>query len=368
MSTNDRIHGAHRESERHNNGRKLAAALLALTLVALLGGLAWTLASSVRSSDQSAVEAPERVMSKPDALEAGLAAAAVHQRDGRFAEAAAIVARLAEQTPFDPRVRLAWAQALVGRGDHTGAYEQYQAAIAIEQDSSEALTNNPALAELHGEAGTCAMVAGLADRAVEHYTAAQTADTSNPRYPLYLAMAQIRSGNDAAAMVSLVRTTLLKPDLAEAWGTMAELELKQNHLGLAAQHLDKALALQPDSVKWRLVQGRLLNRKGEPEKALTVLSALPEQSRVAGPVLRLMGETYGLLNRPTDAAALYDNAARAAGSDAELWYQAALWHRRAGDEPRAAAAASNAALLGHEQARRFNEQNSTASGGEEAPG
>lgn len=359
-----------------SNARRAFSTFAAVALVALvfvLAGVTWALVSALRA-DQADAESTAHARAGSAAkaagpaanagagvraVEAGLDAAATYHRDGLFAEAAAILAKLADDVPFDPRIRLALAQALIGRGDHAAAYEQYQAAIAIEQQSASAssggiaqsMSNNPPLAQLQAEAGTCALKAGLVDRAIEHYTAAQLADATNPRYPLFLAMAQIRAGDDSAAMASLVRVTLLEPDSAEAWGTMAELELRKNRVDLASQHLDRAIALQPDLVKWRLVQGRIFNRKREPERALAVLGALPDEARVTKPVLQLMGESFGLLARPADAAAMYDRAAKAQPTDPELWYQSALWHQRAGNAQASRKSASTAAMLGHPEAR-----------------
>ncbi|MBX3384968.1 MAG: hypothetical protein KF768_00190 [Phycisphaeraceae bacterium] len=341
-------------------GFSLWAAAALIALVVVLAALTWGLASALRS-DQGENRANVRtsdMSGAAHAVEAGLAAAAEHLRTGRFAEASAILAKLTEDAPFDSRVRLAHAQALIGLGEHARAYDQYLAAITVEQEGAAAstggivqsITNNPALAQLHGEAGTCALKAGFVDRAIEHYAAAQLADSTNPRFPLFLAMAQIRAGEDGAAMASLVRVTLLQPDAAEAWGTMAELELRKNRVDLAAQHLDRALALQPDQLKWRLVQGRIFNRKGEPERTVALLSALGPEALKNRAALRLMGESYGLLGRPADAAALYERAAQAEPTDADLWYQAALWHERAGDADKRRRTASTAAMLGHPEA------------------
>lgn len=300
---------------------------------------------------------------RPDAFDTALAAAATYQRDSKFAESAAILAKLAEQSPTDQRVRLAWGQALLGMKEYAKAYAQYEAALALEPNASNpgAAGVNPRAGQLHAEAGSVAFLAQLPARAVEHYSMAQTAEPTNPRHPLYLAMAQLRvaetsnspSELESAAMASLVRATLLDPDMGEAWGTMAELELRRNHADLAAQHLEKALKLQPESTKWRLVQARVLNRQSKPEDAVAVLSGLPAADRMSKPVLKLLGESFGLLKRPGDAADAYQRAAEQNTGDAELWYQAAVWHQRAGRTEPARKAAKLAASLGSQEAREL---------------
>ena len=316
---------------------------------------------------------------KAGAVEAGLAAAAKYQTTNRFAEATAILSKLTEQAPTDQRVRMALAQALLGERSFSKAYEQYEAAISLDGSSSggvqAVIAQNPKLAQLHAEAGTCAMMVansaataenGAASaptvgigRAIEHYSMAQTLDPTNARYPLFLAMAQMKGGtaeSDSAAMASLVRASVLQPDLAEAWGTMGELELKRNRADLAAQHVDKAIKLQPEQPKWRVVRARIFNRQGEPEVALSTLAGLDEATRNSEGVLRLRGESYGLLKKPLDAAIMYEHAANMSASasktaDPELWYRAALWYQRGGDLGKAKGAAEMAAMLGHAPAR-----------------
>jgi predicted Zn-dependent protease len=293
------------------------------------------------------------------AIEAGIEAATQYQRDRKFAEAAAILAKLSEQSPTDRAVRIAYAQALIGLEKHTEAYSQYQAAIALSGDSpskSSAPTppkRDPVLAQLHFEAGTTANMANLTARAEEHYSMAQTLDPGESRYPLFLAMMQIKRDDDAAAAGSLLRAVKLNPDLAEGWGTLAELELKKNQIGLAAQHVEAARTLQPTLSRWRIVQARVLNRQGEPEKAAAILQALPESERADKNILALHAESCGLMRKPRDAAVMYESAAAHAPTDAEIAYQAALWFDRASDRAKAMEFAQRAAMLGHEGAKEL---------------
>ena len=83
-------------------------------------------------------------------------------------------------------------------------------------------------------------MAGQNDRAEEHYWMAQVLDAAEPRYPLFLGMMQIKKGDDDAAAASLLRAVKISPELAEGWGTLAELELKKNQNTLAAQHIERA--------------------------------------------------------------------------------------------------------------------------------
>jgi predicted Zn-dependent protease len=167
-------------------------------------------------------------------------------------------------------------------------------------------------------------------------------------------MVQLKEGgkeNETAATASLLRATHLNPDLGEAWGTLAEIALRNDQLSIAEQHLEKARKLQPDVVRWRLVEARILNRRGQAEQAAAVLTALRPEQRNEPVVLGVLAESYGLMRRPADAAAIYAQASKAAATPSpELAYQAALWFERAGDKGQAMGFAKTAAMLGHADA------------------
>lgn len=292
-------------------------------------------------------------------IETGLASAAEYQRSGKFAEASTILSKLAKQAPTDRAVRLAYAQALLGQKRYEEALPQFDAAIALSSSAANSTTattpqtRDPVLAQLHFEAGTCANAAGQIDKAREHYQTAQALDPSEPRYPVFLAMIQIRAGDDVAAMASLVRSIKLNPDLAEAWGTMAELELKSNRLALAQQHLEKAVKLQPEVSRWRIVEARILNRQGDPERAATILQALPPGELAAKSVMGLLAESFGMMKKPGDAAMMYERAYAQTPNEPELAYLAATWYQRAGQPAKARAHAMTASTLGYAPAKEL---------------
>lgn len=340
-------------------------------LMAIVGLLAVVLAVGTLVAVKSLVAPPSaadaaaaKMRDGARAIEAGLEAAATYQREKKFAEAAAIMDKLSQQSPTDRAVRIAYAQALIGLERHADAYQQYQAAIALSDDpkvkigTEEAkiagVRRDPALAQLHFEAGTCANVAGgagMIDRAEEHYWMAQVLDPGEARYPLFLAMMHIKKGDDAAAAASLIRSVKIKPDLAEAWGTMAELELRKNQNSLAGQHIETARKLQPGVTRWALVQARVFNRQGDPQKAATIIEALPPAQRMDKATLSLMAESYGLMQSPTQAASMYETAAKAMPADPEIACAAAQWWERAGDRAKAMEYARTATMLGSEEGR-----------------
>lgn len=345
----------------------VTAAVLGLVAVAI-GVFALRSALTGPRSAEAAGATTERQKGRATAaaIEAGLEAAARYQRDNQFEQAATILAKLSETNPTDLTVRRSYAQALLGLKQYDRAYEQYQAAVSLLPAGSTrqiAQGADAEAAQLHFEAGTCATMAGKVDRSIEHYSMAQTANPREPKYPLYLAMVQIKAGGadaESAAMASLLRAAKLNPELAEAWGTLAELELRRDQLGLAAQHVAEARRLQPAVAKWRLVEARILNRRGQAEQAATLLLALDQAQRLQPAVLTVLGESYGLLRKPAEAAKLYADAFAAVAPDgqpnAEFAFQAALWFERAGDEASAAKFATSASMLGHGGARTMAER------------
>lgn len=346
-----------RETARPAGGARGAVVGLAV----LLAGITGVVVLSARQQPRSVGAAVPRGTTggaPAAAAQAAIEAAARHQAQGRFGEAAAILRGVVDADPTDRDARLSLARALMGQHLYPDAYAQYEAALALSTPGAVqriAREGDAAAAQLHFEADTCASMAGRLDRAEEHYSMAQTADPREARYPLYLAMVQLKKGGQecqTAAVASLLRATHLNPELGEAWGTLAEISLRQDQLSIASQHVEKARRLQPDVVRWRLVEARVLNRRGEASQAAALLTALPEAERRNPQVLAVLSESFGLMKRPIEAARAYAAAfAASAPPDPELAYQAALWFERAGDVRAAAEHATAAAALGHADAR-----------------
>jgi tetratricopeptide (TPR) repeat protein len=303
---------------------------------ALVGGGVYVVRQALKAP--SPAEASMGAMPKPPPLPVEKlmeeAKAAASQRE--YGRSEAILLKAVESYPDDARAHLQLAQVMVTQKKFKEAYPEYEAAIATSPKGSGAsAVGDP---KLHFEAGTVADEAGLVERAEEHYSMAQTGDPTEPRYPLYLAMVQIKLGKDGPALASLIRATKLNPELAAGWGTLAELALKENQLDLALQHVDKARHLEPEMGRWRVVEARIRKRRageGDIEQALQLLLSLDRAERAKPDVLRALGECYGLLKRPADAAYMYAEACRVRPDDADAAYQAALWYQRAGNEAEA---------------------------------
>jgi tetratricopeptide (TPR) repeat protein len=308
------------------------------------------------SGQGGAVPARAVAAKDPNAVSKILTAVRSYQDQREYSKAAAILERAVEEHALDADLRVEYARTLVSLQKYPEAYAQYEAALSLgagESPGADPGSKPVSDPKLHFEAGTIASKAGLTARAEEHYSMAQSADPAEPKYPLYLAMVQLKEGKDDAATASLIRAVKLSPDMAEAWGTLAEISLKQNRLGLAAQHIEKARKLQPEVARWRLDEARVLKRQGgkaDIEKAAGLILAMDKADRMKPEVMGVLAECYGLMHRPDDAAAMYAEASRARPTDGETAYQAAVWYERAGNKEESARFAGAAAALGHEGA------------------
>jgi len=307
-----------------------------------------------------------------EAIEAAIASAQHYANNREYPKAEAILTRAVEEFPTDQPLRLELARTLVAEQKFAAAYPHYEAAIALGIPSTGESASAPASRaqrvvgdpKLHFEAGTIASKAGLLDRAEEHYSMAQTGDMTDPRYPLFLGMVQLRLNREDAAQASLIRSVTLDAGQAPAWGTLGELSLKKNQLSLAIQHIEKARKLDPDTPRWRLTEAKARKRRseqGDVEMAAQLLLAMDKSEQLRPDAVGVLAECYGLLHRPKDAATLYADAARIDPKNSELAYQAGAWFQRAGDVPSALRYAKVAAMLGNEPAQALVKELDSAS-------
>lgn len=298
----------------------------------------------------SGTSAPGTAAADPAAIDKIITAAGQLQQQGEPAKAEAILKQAVLEHPEHQRLRLTLSDFLVTQKRTEEAYEQITRALEIGP--------RDAAAEFH--AGTLATMLNKLEQAADHYSFAQQSDPAKPETPLFLAQVQMRLNRLDAAKASLLRAGKLTPDRAIVWGTLAEIALRENNLVMARQHIAKARELEPRVTAWRLIEARMLNRDRQPEEALTLLLALDPVEQRDLPVLRLIGESYGLLQRPADAAKRFVQASDALPSDADLAFDAAQWLERAGDRTNAGVYATRAAALGKKEAQAMATRLSSA--------
>lgn len=322
----------------------LGLAVAAVTILALMSGRRGSGFASMQSKDPAgtstgSMQSPAQAIDH-EAVRAALARAADLEAQGQFADAIGVLARAVQTTPSDQELRERLANLYMGQKKPGEAYEQFTEAIRI----------GPKRPDLDFAAGTMASMAGKPDVAISHYLAAQEADKTNAKYPLYAAQLQLLQGQKEAGKASLLRVTLLEPDNAFAWGTLADVALQENNAHIALQHIAKARKIQPDFLAWRLIQARAHKRVGQAEEALLALEGVSDLDRFNEFVLSTQAECFGLLSKPGEAAKRYAAAADALPAQTEFAYQAAVWFEKAKDPAKARDYAKRAATQGHKGA------------------
>ncbi len=278
-----------------------------------------------------------------DTITAAINAADEYMRSGQYVNAGVILDRATKKFPDDRQLRELYAASLIGQQRPADALVQLEEALRI----------GPPTVKLYLDAGVIANEAGKTDRAAELLNLGALKDPTQPQLPLYLAMVQIKQGNDAAATATLVKALRIKDDLPEAWGTLAELALKTNDLTLARQHVGKARALQPESVRWRNVEAKIEKREGKPRAAIDLLQAFDPEDLYKANALSTLADALTMDGKPLAAARAYSQAAINIATDGELYYQAALLFKKAGDASMAEASARMARDLKHDKAQEF---------------
>lgn len=323
--------------ESRRGAARTAALVAGVGAVALAGAGFWWVSSRPPAGADAGTPAPEVAGVKT--LADLVTSASVHAARGDTAAAEAIYRSAIEQYPEDTDLRTGYAELLVGLERYEEAYRQLEQVVRTSAGDAELLFR----------AGQLAATIGDHDAALVHFTQAQGVDPGNPVYPLVIGNEQMRRGEFEAANASFVRASVLAPDLVHAWGALAKLALRQNRPGLALQHAERAIELQPDEPAWRLYQARAMKRQGDHEGALLILTALDKGVQAQPAYLQTIGECLGLMGRPADAAARYAEAARAS-EDADLAFQTGVWFQRAGDVGEARRWGREAVRRGHPRA------------------
>ncbi|VAX41807.1 hypothetical protein MNBD_PLANCTO03-577, partial [hydrothermal vent metagenome] len=278
----------------------LAAAGAGASMVLLAGVVTWRVRTAVpadpeqttspANGNQVAADRSEP-LPKTDPITPILDAADTLVRQHQADRAEAVLRAAIREHPEDQQLRLALAGACILQHKLGAAYEQYEAALAI----------GPRTAETEFNAGTLASQLGRLDRAEEHFATAQATDTADARFPLYLAQVQVRQGRIPEARKNLLLATRLDETLAVAWGTLAELSLRGNEPNIAIQLVARARQLEPRVAAWRVIEARAKNRIGKPAEALVALGGISEAERRQLPILRLIGQCYGMMGKPAEA-------------------------------------------------------------------
>ncbi len=277
------------------------------------------------------------------ALRAGLEAAAEYVASDRDEQAAIILEKLAQEYPKEPLVWQQFAEVRLHQGRAEEAYAMFQTVIELGRSDRGVRIN----------AGVLASSLNRLDEAILHLQEACRLDPTDVQAPLYLANLYRKTHENARAQEQLLKVIHLDEAQHLAWGGLAQIAFVENKLDLAEQHLARARALEPRFATWRILEAKILRRRGKPDAAITLLAALGEdryQQEVVDEIAQcwaLLGsprkaaqEHVDFLNRRTDALPSAIAAARyflMAGerAEAESWMRYAL--RLSPDSPEAQA-------------------------------
>jgi predicted Zn-dependent protease len=330
-------------AERTRRANAKSSLLVAVGLLLAIGSVLWLALGPGGSPRRPSSIAPATdALRVPvgEAVETILQAVQTQVRTGRHEEARAVLAEAVSNYPDQQPLRSAYADVLVALSRPAEAYEQYVAALSI----------GPRAAEAEFAAGTMANLTGRSALALEHYTAAQTADPANPIYPLYLAQVQRKLNQTEEAKASLLRVVNLQPDNAIGWGTLADIYLGENKLDLAQQHVARARRIEPLVGAWRLIEARILKRQSKPDEALLVMEGLSEPERQQVHNARLIAECHAMRGEMERAVTVVVAASDSNPADAELALEAAIWLQRTDQLDRAREYARRAQMLGSDRA------------------
>lgn len=96
-------------------------------------------------------------------------------------------------------------------------------------------------------------------------------------------------------------------------------------------------------------------RNRDPEGAITLLSALPEDDLLRPETAYILAECYGMVGRAGDAASRLIDVAQRNPEDPKLAFEVAKWLERVGDRAQAVLWARKAQGLGNSQANGWIE-------------
>lgn len=327
-----------------NNGVRSGSARitgLILGVLALLGlaAAAYAIYTLAQPTPKTPTEEPtvEEGIASTRTLEGVLASVQTLVRDEEYSQARTVLESAVVQYPGDLDLRVSYGDLLMVTGAYGEAYDQFVAAIEI----------GPATADMEFTAGTLANTLGQKEAAVGHYERALRMNPGNPEYPLYLAAVQIQMNNLIDAKTNLALAAQLAPERAEVWAMRADVALRENKGSIALQMVQKARELQPRVVDWIVLEAKVRKRAGDTERAINLLTGLPQNAMQDPEILKLLAECFGMMGRPGDAASRYLDAAQASPEDADLAFECAVWLERAGDREGALRWGRRARELGH---------------------
>ncbi|MDF1809192.1 MAG: tetratricopeptide repeat protein [Phycisphaerales bacterium] len=315
--------------------------LVALLAAGVAGYAIWTMtteSSEVVPEDRSGIGNPQsQGMAHTESIEEILGAVQVYVRNQQFAEATAVLENAVAQYTSDQELRFALGDLYLHQKGFEKAYDQYVAGIEIGPQNS--------IAEF--TAGTIANMLGRVELSEMHYQSSMMLDQTNPDTPIFLAAIQIKINQLDEAKKNLAIAGRLAPDRARIFAMRSEIAMRENKAVIALEQIRRAREIEPRDLGWILQEARVLKRNHDPEGAITLLTALPEEELLSIDAAQILAECYGMVGRAGDAANRLIDVALLNPNDPDLAFDVAQWLERAGERESAIAWANKAVDLGH---------------------
>lgn len=320
----------------------IVAALVSLGLIVL--ALRSLLGGATAEQPAPVVVGSESQAAPIQTIEQVLESVQTYVSAEEYPPAVAILKGAIGKYPADADLRFALGDLYMAMQDYPQSYEQYVAAIEHSEGS------NP---QAQFTAGTLANTIDQPEMALVHYKAAMEGDPNNADYPLYLANIQFKLNKLDQAKATLAIAARLAPDRAMVYATWAKIALRQNKLAIAQQQIEKARKLEPHLPAWTILEANIQKRSGNPERAIELLSALPQDALEDSESMRLLAESFGMIGRPEDAASRMVDFATLHDTDPQAAFDAAIWLERAKQRDDAVLWGRRARDLGHERAQKW---------------
>lgn len=202
-------------------------------------------------------------------------------------------------------------------GDLDGAIVAYQAAISTD----------PKYADAQNDYATAVALKGNWDEAATAYEKAVSLKPDDALYHANYARALVKTGKTQEAQKELLRAYELNPKDKNVLSALADVRLKQNDLAGASLYLKEALQLYPSSANLHNRLSYVLAQESQQpgddwvlELALQHANAAVKDDEKSVPALLNLGSVQLLKGQSTEAVATYQNAAKLAPDNADVYY------------------------------------------------
>ncbi|MBT4521411.1 MAG: tetratricopeptide repeat protein, partial [Halieaceae bacterium] len=147
----------------------------------------------------------------------------------------------------------------------------------------------------------------------------QSAIRQNPQGALNRALGVLSLGDRTKALVLCQQIIKALPNFADAWLLMCQLQLDLQRPDRALECADRALSLQPDSLKAQLLRTESLVADGRHDTAREALQRLESSTPLTALTLRLVGNLYASLDQYQDAARFFEQSLALDETNVECW-------------------------------------------------